>query len=70
MSFKVKEHPQKIYESVTFEFKLENENGEVLHLRKWEDGNGGGYYLNTNDSWVEFYPDDDLLDFIDYDLDF
>ncbi len=70
MSFKVKQQPQKIYESVTFEFELENEKGDTLRLRKWEDGNGGGYYLKVNDTWVEYYPDDDLLDFIDYDLEF
>jgi len=70
MSFKIKEKPKKIYESVTFEFQLENQDGTVYHLRKWEDGNGGGFYINRDGSWEEFYPEDDMLDFIDYDLDF
>ena len=70
MGYKVKEHPEKIYEAVTFEFKLEDDNGKVLHLRKWEDGNGGGFYINTDGSWEDYFPEDDLLDFIDYDLDF
>jgi len=70
MRFKVREQPKKIYESVTHEFKLENEKGDVLQLRKWEDGNGGGFYINNDGTWEDFYPEDDLLDFIDYDLDF
>ena len=43
MSFKVQEEPKKIYEAVTYEFKLEDKDGNVYHLRKWEDGNGGGF---------------------------
>ena len=70
MSFKVQEQPKKIYEAVTYEFKLEDEDGNVYHLRKWEDGDGGGFYINKDGIWEDFYPEDDLLDFIDYDLDF
>ncbi len=70
MSYKVKENPKKIYESVTFEFELEDIDGNVLHLRKWEDVNGGGFYINREGTWVEYYPDEDLLDFIDYDMNF
>jgi len=70
MSFKVKKHPEKIYEAVTFEFTLEDSEGKVYDLRKWEDGNGGGYYIKIEDVWEEYFPSDDLLDFIDYDLDF
>ena len=70
MTFKIKQTPVKIYESVTHEFILEDENGKTYELRKWEDGNGGGYYLKEEGTWKEFYPEDELLDFIDYDLDF
>jgi len=70
MNFKVKRHPEKIYESVTFEFTVEDSEGKVYDLRKWEDGNGGGYYIKNEDGWKEYFPSDDLLDFIDYDLDF
>ena len=70
MSFKVKVHPKKVYEAITHEFTLTNDKGEEIQLRKWEDSNGGGYYILENDRWVEFFPDEDLDDFITYDLDF
>ena len=70
MSFKVKVHPKKVYEAVTHEFTLTNKDGKDLILRKWEDTNGGGYYIFENDRWVDFQPDEELDDFITYDLDF
>ena len=70
MTFEIKQKPKKIYESVTYEFTLVDDNGKEYELRKWEDTNGGGYYIHGEEGWKDYFPDDDLLDFIDYDLDF
>ena len=70
MTYQVKVHPKKVYEAVTHEFTLTDENGKDLMLRKWEDWNEGGYYIFENDRWVDFQPDEELDDFITYDLDF
>lgn len=70
MSYQVKEKPKKIYEAVTFEFTITNSDGKDYKIRKWEDSNEGGYYILENDRWVEFQPDEELDDFITYDLDF
>ena len=70
MTFKVKEHPKKIYESVTHEFTLIDDGGTEYQLRKWEDSNGGGYYMYYDGDWLEYHPGEELDDFITYDLDF
>jgi|688.fasta_scaffold00014_221 hypothetical protein len=70
MTFKVKEHPKKVFEAVTYDFTIIDKNGKELQLRKWEDSNGGGYFIFENEDWLEFHPDEELDDFITYDLDF
>ena len=70
MTFTVKQQPKKIYESVTHEFTVTDEEGTEYQLRKWEDTNGGGYYILRNGDWEEYHPDEELDDFILYDLDF
>jgi len=70
MTFEIKNQPKKIFESVTYEFTIVDEEGKEYHLRKWEDTNGGGYYIHGEDGWVDYYPKEDLLDFLDYDLEF
>ncbi len=70
MTFKVKEHPKKVFEAVTLDFTIIDKNGKELQLRKWEDSNGGGYFIFENNDWLEFQPDEELDDFITYDLDF
>jgi len=72
MSYQVKEKPKKIYESVTFEFTITNSDGKDYKIRKWEDTKGGGFYMfdSSNNEWFDFFPPEDLEDFIDNDLDF
>ena len=72
MSYILKEQPKKIYESVTFELTVTNENGKDYRIRKWEDNNGGGFYIydSTNNEWVDFYPPEDLDEFLNYDVDY
>lgn len=70
MTFKVKEQPEKIFEAVTYQFMIEDSNGTLYLLRKWEDSNGGGYFIYSNNDWTEFEPDEDMMDFLDYDIDF
>ena len=72
MSFKVKEQPKKIYDAVTYQFSIEDENGQVYEIRKWEDTKVGGFYLwkEEENNWVDFYPDEELEDFINEDLEY
>lgn len=72
MSFKVKEQPKKIYDAVTYQFSIEDENGQVYEIRKWEDTKGEGFYLwkEEENNWVDFYPDEELEDFINEDLEY
>jgi hypothetical protein len=70
MTFSVKQQPKKVYEAVTFEFTLVDNKGKEYELRKWEDSNGGGFYIFENGEWVDFYPEDELDDFITYDLEY
>ena len=70
MNYKVKKHPEKIFEAVTYEFTLEDEKGKEYLIRKWEDSNGGGFYIFLDGEWFDFNPNEELHDFIDYDLDF
>ena len=70
MSLKVKLQPEKIYESVTYQFTLEDSEGNEYRIRKWEDTNGGGYYIYKDGTWIDYQPNDEFLDFIDYDMNF
>ena len=70
MTFEIKNQPKKIFQSVTYEFTVLDDGGKEYLLRKWEDTNGGGYYIYGKDGWVDYYPEEDLLDFLDYDLEF
>jgi len=70
MTFTVKHQPQKIYESTTYEITILDDEGTEYRLRKWEDSNGGGYYMYYDGDWKEYHPSEELDDFITYDLDF
>ena len=70
MEYKVKQQPKVVYDAITYQFTLTDESGKELLIRKWEDTKGGGYYILEDDRWVEFYPDEDLEDFILNDLDY
>ena len=72
MEYKVNKQPKVVYDAITYQFTLEDENGKELGIRKWEDTKGGGYYIWNEESnnWDEFYPDEDLEDFILNDLDY
>ena len=72
MNYQVKQQPKVVYDAITYQFTLTDESGKELELRKWEDTKGGGYYLWNEDTncWDEFYPDEDLEDFILNDLDY
>ena len=70
MSYSVKNKPKKIYESFTYQFTIIDEQGKELEIRKWEDSNAGGYYILEDGGWVDFYPQEDLDDFINEDLEY
>ena len=72
MQFEVMIKPKVVYDAITYQFTLQDETGRQLEIRKWEDSNGGGYYLwnQTSNSWDDFYPDEELEDFILNDLEY
>lgn len=71
MNYTIKEQPKKIYEAVTYELEVTDDTGKPYRIRKWEDGNGGGFYiLNEENVWVDFYPEEELDEFLNYDVDY
>jgi hypothetical protein len=72
MNYQVKQQPKVVYDAITYQFTLTDESGKELEIRKWEDTKGGGYYIwnEETNGWDEFYPDEDLEDFILNDLDY
>jgi len=64
MSFTIVEPAEVIYESITHAFSIENDEGKIFKLRKWEDSNGGGYYIEENNKWVDFFPDEEMEEYI------
>ena len=70
MTYSVKKQPKKIYESITYEFTIVDEEGKEYEIRKWEDTNGGGYYIHENGMWIDYSPNDELDEFINEDLEY
>ena len=72
MQYQVKKQPREIYYATTHQFTLVDESGKELEIRKWEDTKGGGYYIwnQEENNWIDFWPDEDLEDFILNDLNF
>jgi hypothetical protein len=65
MSFTIVEPAEVIYEAITHAFSIENDEGRIFKLRKWEDSNGGGYYIeDENNKWVDFSPDEEMEEYI------
>jgi len=65
MSFTIVAPAEVIYEAITHEFSIENDEGKIFKLRKWEDSNGGGYYIqDENNKWVDFFPDEEMEEYI------
>jgi len=40
MNYKVNKQPKVVYDAITYQFTLEDENGKELLIRKWEDTKG------------------------------
>ncbi len=57
MNFKLKEEPKVIYQLITYEFTLTNDNGAT-------------YYLLEDGVWREFFPDDEMFEFIMNEIEF
>lgn len=72
MKFEVKKQPKIIYQAVTYELTITDENGKDYEIRKWEDSNEGGFYLWNEEAntWVEFNPEEDMYEFLNYDVDY
>jgi len=65
MIYEIKERPRVIYESITQQLVVIDETGKEYHIRKWEDSKGSGYYiLNEERVWEDFYPNEELEDFL------
>ena len=61
MSFTLVESLKVIFQAITQEFSIENNEGKIYKLRKWEDSNGGGNYIeDENNKWVDFLPDEEM----------
>jgi hypothetical protein len=50
MSFTIVEPAEVIFQAITQEFSIENNEGKIYKLRKWEDSNGGGYYIEDENN--------------------
>ena len=72
MNYSVKEEPKVIYDAITYQFTLTDENGKEYEIRKWEDTKGGGYYIwnEENRSWEDFYPEGELQEFLTEEMEF
>ncbi len=70
MNFKLKEEPKVIYQLITYEFTLTNDNGDLFQLRYSDDDNGATYYLLEDGVWREFFPDDEMFEFIMNEIEF
>ncbi len=70
MSFILKEQAIKIFESVTYQFTVVDENNNEFELRKTEDSNGEEYTIYQNGTWSEYYPKMELIEFIDSEIEF
>lgn len=54
-----------IYQSIVHGFTIQDDNGKIYELRKWEDDNGGGYYIRDGiHNWVDFFPDEEMGEWI------
>lgn len=54
-----------IYQSITHEFTIQDGDGKIYELRKWEDDNGGGFLIKEDVlNWVDFYPDEEMEEWI------
>ena len=72
MNYSVKEEPKVIYDAITYQFTLTDENGKEYEIRKWEDTKGGGYYIwnEENRNWEDFYPEGELQEFLTEEMEF
>lgn len=69
MNYKLKD-PVKVT-SITHQFSIDNGEGKIYNLRKWEnmDIDEGGYYLlDENKKWIDFIPDEEMEDWISEEL--
>lgn len=70
MNYTISKQPKVIYQAITYEFTLSNDEGDSFQIRYVDEDNGSTYFILTDGKWNEFYPDDDMLEFIMNEIEF